>query len=326
MARQLRLDDPGCFWHITSRGNAKADIVLDDEDRRRFIDLLGNAVTRFHWILYAYALMTNHFHLVLETTQPTLSSGMHWLNAAYAQAFNRRHERVGHVFQGRFKAFLVDKENYFLEVLRYVVLNPVRAGMVATPDDCRWTSYPATVGETPAPDWLPIDRVLINFGGDTPLARTRFRHFVAEGLGVRIPWQEVVGQMYLGDEEWVDETRKRVESRPRSDDHPLPQRDLRDIRMADVIGAVSHVERLQECQVRHGRGGTARMMAAWIGSCEAHRPLREIAAALNVRSVGHVSRMIAACDRELRADASLQQRTDETVRLLPAWRKGKGKM
>ena len=202
MSRQLRIDDPGCFWHITSRGNAKGDIVLGDSDRDLFLTLLGNAVTRYHWILYAYALMTNHYHLVLETTQPTLSSGMHWLNAAYAQAFNRRHGRVGHLFQGRFKAFLVDKENYFLEVVRYVVLNPVRAGMVRTPEECRWTSYPATVGDAAAPDWLPLDRVLISFGGDTPLGRSRFRHFVAEGLGARIPWQEVVGQMYLGSEEW----------------------------------------------------------------------------------------------------------------------------
>ena len=210
MSRQLRIDDPGCFWHITSRGNAKGDIVLGDSDRDLFLTLLGNAVTRYHWILYAYALMTNHYHLVLETTQPTLSSGMHWLNAAYAQAFNRRHGRVGHLFQGRFKAFLVDKENYFLEVVRYVVLNPVRAGMVRTPEECRWTSYPATVGDAAAPDWLPLDRVLISFGGDTPLGRSRFRHFVAEGLGARIPWQEVVGQMYLGSEEWVEQTPQRL--------------------------------------------------------------------------------------------------------------------
>jgi REP element-mobilizing transposase RayT len=130
MSRPLRLEYPGSLWHVTVRGNGRQDVFRDDRDRQFLLELLGDCVNRFAWILPAYVLMSNHFHLVNELTSETLSRGMQWLNGTYSQAFNRRHERVGHLFQGRFKAFLIEKEAYFLEVLRYVVLNPVRAGMV----------------------------------------------------------------------------------------------------------------------------------------------------------------------------------------------------
>src|ERR1700730_3741621 len=135
MSRPLRLEFPGSLWHITVRGNCRQDIFLDDHDRNRFLEMLGACVDRYDWILYAYVLMSNHFHLVLQLTCETLSRGMQWLDSKYAQAFNRRHKRVGHLYQGRFDGRLVEKETYFLEVLRYDALNPVRAGMVARPDD-----------------------------------------------------------------------------------------------------------------------------------------------------------------------------------------------
>lgn len=326
MARPLRIDDPGCFWHVTSRGNGKADIVHDDSDRLLFLDLLGSAVTRFHWILYAYALMSNHFHLVLETTQPTLSRGMRWLNQSYAQAFNRRHGRVGHLFQGRFGAFLIDKENYFLEVLRYVVLNPVRAGVVASAEDGIWTSYPATVGTASPPDWLATDRALLPFGGDHPLARERFRRFVADGLGARSPWRDLVGQIYLGSQTWIAQTQQRVESRARSHDHPRPQREPDAVRISDVIAAVARTREVSASAIRRGRGGTERMMAAWIAAHEAQLPLREIGAGLNLGSCGHVSRLIAAWERELDRHPAVRAETDRCLELLPVWRKGKRKI
>lgn len=149
MSRPIRLEYPGAVYHVTVRGNEKRKIFCDDSDRILLLDLLGKAVDRFGWILTAYGLMPNHFHLVMELISANLSRGMQWLNGTYAQAFNRRHDRVGHLFQGRFKAFLVDKENYMLEVLRYVVLNPVRAKMVSRPEDYAWSSHRATVGEAP---------------------------------------------------------------------------------------------------------------------------------------------------------------------------------
>src|SRR4051812_40302741 len=124
MARPLRLEYPGSLWHITVRGNEKRPIYYDDQDRVLFLELLAETVKRFDWILSAYVLMSNHFHLMLQLTAATLSRGMHWLNGRYVQRFNARHERVGHLYQGRYKSILVERETHGLELSRYVVLNP----------------------------------------------------------------------------------------------------------------------------------------------------------------------------------------------------------
>src|SRR6266849_304423 len=143
MSRPLRLEYSGSLLHVTVRGNSRQDIFYDDADRHFFLELLGKCVTRFEWILYAHVLMSNHFHLVIQLTSETLSRGMHWLNFRYAQALNRRYQRIGHLYRGRFNASLIEKEAYFLEVLRYVVLNPVRAGIVTRPEDYAWSSHRA---------------------------------------------------------------------------------------------------------------------------------------------------------------------------------------
>jgi putative transposase len=138
VARALRLDSPGDTWHLFSRGNNHQDIFLCDADRLRFLALLADAVARYKWIVHEYELMTNHYHLVLDTPEPTLSRGMQWLNGKYAQWFNRTHDRDGHLFQGRFHGVLVEKEAELLNVCRYVALNAVDAGIVARPEEYRW--------------------------------------------------------------------------------------------------------------------------------------------------------------------------------------------
>jgi putative transposase len=146
MARPLRIEFPGAVYHVTSRGNEKRRIFKNDRDRKAFLDFLAETAKRFGWSITAWVLMTNHFHLVLQTPEPNLSRGMHWLNGSYAGWFNHEHKRWGHLFGGRFKAFLVEKEAYFTEVLRYVVLNPVRAGLATAPEKYRWSSYRSTAG------------------------------------------------------------------------------------------------------------------------------------------------------------------------------------
>ena len=132
-----------------SRGNNRGDVFLADDDRLVFLALLAESVRRYRWIIHEFVLMTNHYHLVLEMPEMTLSRGMKWLNQKYAQWFNRRHDRVGHLFQGRFKSILVQKETHLLELLRYVALNPVRAKMVARPEEYRWSSYRAKAATKP---------------------------------------------------------------------------------------------------------------------------------------------------------------------------------
>ena len=129
------------MYHVTSRGDRREDIFLDDEDRQMWMDVLGLVCERFNWVVHAYCQMSNHYHLLLETADGNLSAGMRHLNGLYTQRFNRRHGMVGHLFQGRYKAILIQKEAHLLELARYLVLNPVRAKMVATPDEWPWSSY-----------------------------------------------------------------------------------------------------------------------------------------------------------------------------------------
>ncbi len=160
MARPLRLNFAGGVYHVTARGNERKALVRDDRDRARFVDTLAQMVQQYRVACHAWVLMTNHYHLLLETPTPNLSLAIRHLNGVYTQAFHRRHRRVGHLFQGRFKAIVVEKEAHLLELCRYVVLNPARAGLVAHPRRYGWSSYRATAGEAPVPSWLTVDWTL----------------------------------------------------------------------------------------------------------------------------------------------------------------------
>ena len=204
MARPLRLEYSGALYHVTSRGNAKNNIYLDDADRRIFLRVLGQTVTRHHWLLHAFCLMGNHYHLLIETPDPNLSRGMHRLNGAYSQCFNRRHQRVGHVLQGRFTAILVERDAYLLELARYVPLNPVRAGFANSAEEWAWSSYRATAGVEPSPPWLTTSAVLERFGVETHRAKQRFAEFVRDGVHAAAPWTELQGQVFLGSAQFAE--------------------------------------------------------------------------------------------------------------------------
>jgi len=182
MARPLRLEFAGALYHVTARGNERRSIFLGDADgdRAAFLDVLGATCERFNWLVHAYCLMTNHYHLLVETPDANLSKGMRQLNGVFTQYVNRTHTRVGHLFQGRFKAILVERESYLLELSRYVVLNPVRARMVATRGDWPWSSYRATVGEAPAPEFLGTDGMLRAFAEERTAAVAGYRRFVLQ--------------------------------------------------------------------------------------------------------------------------------------------------
>ena len=152
MTRPLRIEYPGAVYHITSRGNEKKAISKDEQDHENFLNTLQRVNKRYNWLCHAYCLMTNHYHLLIETPDGNLSLGMRQLNGVYTQLYNKRHQRNGHLFQGRFKGILIQKDSHLLEVCRYVVLNPVRAKMAESPEQWRWSSYRATAGrEKPHP-------------------------------------------------------------------------------------------------------------------------------------------------------------------------------
>lgn len=306
----MRIEYPGAVYHITSRGNERRDIFRDDDDRRHFLELLGEVVRRFGWIVTGYTMLDNHFHLVIETPAPTLSRGMQWLNGTYAAWFNRRHKRWGHLFGDRFHAFLVEKESYYLELLRYVVLNPVRAKMAERPEQYAWSSYRATAGYEAAPDWLKVGEIAALFG-EAEDWRENYKAYVDETVtSEERLFDKVQRQLYLGTEEWVASMRKLVESKLRSDDHPRVQRTVGRPKMARIIDALAGACRISARDIRESHGGAARMLAAWLGWYEGLHRLRSIAAALRLRSSGRVSDLVAEAEHALRGSPELRRMVD----------------
>jgi REP-associated tyrosine transposase len=184
MARPLRVTPAGGIHHVVARGNAKQDIYLDDQDRRSFLGILRDALAVFDWRCLTYCLMPNHYHLVTLTMGSNLSEGMKRINSVYAQRFNRRYDRCGHLFQGRFGATLIESDTHMLEVLRYVALNPVRAGLTAGPDEWEWSGHREIVGLAEARH-VSLRDVLVPFGRPTNAALSRYRDFVDAGVSQR---------------------------------------------------------------------------------------------------------------------------------------------
>jgi putative transposase len=245
MARVLRLEYPGAWYHVTARGNERRPIFGDDRDRRHFLELVPTCLERFRLRLHAYVLMDNHYHLLLETREANLSRAMQWLNTAYTVWYNRRHQRVGHLFQGRYKAVIVEPETWALELSRYIHVNPVRIralgldkaaqraqrqGAGRAPDreviqerlrrlrQYRWSSYRAYAGWEKAPPWLDCQEVLAFGGGRASERRVRYRasaeDVVREGA-VEQPWEGLVAGLVLGSESFVEQLLERPKSAAR---------------------------------------------------------------------------------------------------------------
>lgn len=178
MSRRLRIKFPGAFYHIISRGNRKELIFIVENDYKNFLKFLARTVKKYSLVCYSYCLMPNHYHLLIETPKGNISESMHYLNGLYAQKFNSNHEKIGHVFHGRFKSILVEKNSYFRSLCRYIVRNPIRANLVKKPELYRWSSYPAIAGYSPPESFLAIDKVLSHFYHDKIRAQKAYIRFV----------------------------------------------------------------------------------------------------------------------------------------------------
>ena len=204
MTRPLRLEFAGALYHVTSRGDRQEDIFCADSDRLMWLDILGQVCARFNFVVHGYCQMGNHYHLVLETVEANLSQGMRHLNGVYSQYFNRRYGLTGHIFQGRYHALLVQKESYLLELTRYVVLNPVRAGLVSLPEHWRWSSHQFAIGLRSAPEWLDTDGLLGHFSAHRDTALDKYRQFVVAGIGGKNPLKHASHQTILGDKQFIE--------------------------------------------------------------------------------------------------------------------------
>ncbi len=229
MARPLRIEFSGALYHITSRGDGREDIYLDKEDRDTYMIVLAEVCDLFNWSVHSWCQMTNHYHLLVETPDANLSKGMRYLNGIYTQRFNRKHLRVGHVYQGRFKAILIERDSYLLELARYIVLNPVRAGMVESAEQWNWSSYRMTAGLESSPDWFDREWILSCFSKNERVAIKSYMQFVASGMHQPSPWSMLKNQIYLGSDEFIEEVQKNKTSNkglseiPKIQKRPIPK-------------------------------------------------------------------------------------------------------
>ncbi len=211
MARPLRIEYAGAFYHITARGNERKDIFKSIKDRKQFLSCLSAAFERYQAIIHVYCLMGNHYHLLLETPAGNLSQIMRHINGAYTTYFNTKRRRAGHLFQGRYKAVVVEADVYAQELSRYIHLNPVRAGIVANPEEYPWSSYASYISAKNPPEWLCRDMILGYFGKKLKDAQRRYREFVeAEREDQEDPLREVVASTILGSSEFVEAIREKL--------------------------------------------------------------------------------------------------------------------
>ncbi len=224
MSRQLRLQFPGAHYHVTARGNNRQLIVLNERDVATFLNNLEATCERYAWRVFGWCIMPNHYHLVLQTARETLSAGMRRLNSMYAQQFNRRYQRVGHVFQGRFKAFVVADERYLFTVLRYVELNPCRAALVQDPIDWPWSSVRISLGLAPVPRWSAASEIWARFGSIESASIARYREFLLDGLGNLAASPPVQRSLVIGDEAAASDVYARARHARISSEIPRLQR------------------------------------------------------------------------------------------------------
>ena len=215
MARPPRLDVPDAFYHVIARGNQRRSVFRDDTDFRRYIELLTYYQQRHRFTLYAYVLMPNHVHLLISPHHIRLAKSMQGLQQSYTQSFNKRHRLVGHCFQGRYKAILCDVDAYLLELLRYVHLNPVRAGLADTPEGYPWSSHSLyLIGHDSG--GVAVEDILRQFSSARDHAVVAYRAFVRDGLpeGHRQDLYTVVSQRLLGDDRFVERMEKQAPRHP----------------------------------------------------------------------------------------------------------------
>lgn len=293
MARPLRIEFAGALYHVMSRGNERRRIVRDDADRSRRLDWLQRTVETYRWRLHAFCLMDNHEHLYVETPEPNLSAGMQNLNGSYTSYFNRRHRRSGHLFQGRFKAVLIENEGHFWEVSRYIHLNPVRARLADQPEAWRWSSYPGYHRRSRELSWVTYRRVLREFGRRADAARRAYRRYVKAGIEAmpECPWDNALHGLIVGGEAFVDRVGKLLAGRAR--DQSLPALEALRPRpsLATIVKAVAEEFGVDSGRWAVGRrhDDVSRAMAAFLARRTYGYRVRDVAEALGYTSSGGVA-------------------------------------
>ncbi len=314
MARPLRIIYPGAFYHVTSRGNEKKDIFKSRRDREKFLEYLASAAERYGAVIYAYCLMSNHFHLFMQTPEGNLSQIMRHIIGAYTTYFNIKRKRAGHLFQGRYKSVLVEADEYAAELTRYIHLNPVKAGITAKAEEYQWSSYRAYIGAASTPEWLKPGFILGSFGETEPVSRKNYRDFV-DKLDIEAyesPLKCAVGGSVLGSPDFVEEI-KEAHLNERGADKDIPA--LRHFSNRPPLEEIIEFAR----EVMKNNEKLARQVSIYLCHKYSGTPLKEIAVKFDVgvTAIGEASKRI---QKKMGKDKALQKLIGTLTTKINKWK------
>ena len=310
MARPLRISYPGAFYHITSRGNERKPVFKSKRDRKRFLEYLESASERYNAVIHVYCLMDNHYHLLLETPSSNLPQIMRHINGAYTTYFNVKHDRAGHLFQGRYKAILVEKDEYAKELSRYVHLNPVRAGIVELPDEYEWSSYLSYIGKRKSLEWLYTDFIHGYFGKTKLSCEKRYRTFVTSLVNSEYdsPLDNVVGSTILGQSDFVSDIKEKYLSNEKRDKEIPALKELATNVSIDSI--YREVDRLFGDQTRLSRSVKVYLAKKYTG-----KRLKEIGEEFGIGESG-VSQICRRFSQQIEKNKNIKKKVERTIKSL----------
>jgi putative transposase len=306
MARQLRMEFEGAFYHITSRGNQRASVYFEDADKDRFLEILRRTKERYGYLLHAYALMDNHYHLMIETPKANISQTMQNINTSYTVYINKKYGRSGHLFQGRFKGIIVDKDEYLVTLSRYIHLNPVRAGIVQKPEEYRWTSYRFYIGKSNRETLADTGDTLARYSEKKGEAVRAYRKFVESGITQRDnPFRDVEAGIVLGGKRFKEKIKSLLEKV--KTDEEIPQiKKLRDtVSMDKVVRAscIYYGKRSEELLHRRNAERSRVIYLSKVLSCKKNI---EVGDYFGIKGPA-VSNIIKATESRLEADKKLKK-------------------
>lgn len=318
MARPLRIEYEGAVYHITGRGNERRKAFFAPSDYEKFLEYLKVAEERFGIILHAYVLMTNHYHLIIETPGANLSKAMHQIISSYTMYINRRRRRSGHLFQGRYKSIVVEKDSYLVELSRYIHLNPVRARMTDRPEDYPWSSYSCYITKKKS-GILTTDLILSLHSENAKDARKRYREFVESAVGedIESPYKKVYGGMILGGDSFIKEVLRKLKRQDIGREDISYRRQLMGRHeMEDIINRVAHEYGVAVDAVVSGREREARRVAIYLIKRRTSVTNREIGKRFGGVSYSAVSKVVERTEREMEKDKNLKKRISSMVRIM----------
>ena len=317
MGRPLRIEFENAVYHITSRGNERKKIYRDDGDKEKFLGLLEDYKNRYNFLIHCFVLMDNHYHLVIETLRPNLIKIMHGLNSGYTGYFNKKYKRSGHLFQGRYKAIIVDKENYLLELSRYVHLNPLRAKIINKPQDYKWSSYGGYIRKKEVNNLNNYNWLLSIFGNEEKKSRRQYKEFVEEGIAKKLenPVKRAVGNMILGSKEFIDSILVKIDRDEIGQEIANRNEILKTINPQEVIKEVSNKYKIKPIEITNTgtRNNEARNVAIYITRNVCELSNKETAKIFGGVKESAVSKVVKRLENNIKTNKALKQITEQLM-------------